>query len=220
MKIKLALTLVIWTALWLLSMGIAFSKEKKESLTGHVFYGTMSISDNDPDSGEGDFDLAIFGADAQKPIGGGTFKYGFETGMIFSLDSDVRMFSASSGSEGGSAAVSVDVYSLLIDYFAGGFLSFEPANWLRLYVGAGPLIVWAKWESEPKPSTAREINSQSESGFGVGVYARTGLDLFVTEKIGLAIGARVNETTLSLKYEPGGIDVEGWQYYFAMAVRF
>jgi len=220
LKIKPSLTLIICTAFWLLSMGNALSQEKKESLTGHVFYGTMSIANNNPDFGAGDFDIHIFGADAQKPIGGGTFKYGFETGMLFSLDSDVRTFSASSGSEGGRVAVSVDVNSLLFDYFAGGFLSFEPAGWLRLYVGAGPLLVWAKWDTEPGAATSEDIASQSDSGFGVGAYARAGLDLFFTEKIGLTIGARVNETTLSLKYEPGEIDVEGWQYYFGMAVRF
>ena len=49
----------------------------------------------------------------------GTFQYGFETGALFSIDSDVRNFAASSGSGGGTVAVSVDVNSFLIDYFDG-----------------------------------------------------------------------------------------------------
>jgi hypothetical protein len=56
--------------------------------------------------------------------------------------------------------VSVDVNSILIDYFAGGFLSFEPAQWLRLNVGAGPLIIWSKWDSEPEASINEEVTSQ------------------------------------------------------------
>ncbi|MGA6926139.1 MAG: hypothetical protein WBY88_10695, partial [Desulfosarcina sp.] len=118
-----------------LSAGTASAQEQKVPLSGHVYYGQMTIASDDPNLGEGDFDIAMFGVDAQKPLGGGIFKYGFETGALFSIDSDVRRFGASSGSGGGTVAISVDVNSILIDYFAGGFLSFEPATWLRLHVG-------------------------------------------------------------------------------------
>ena len=214
--------MIICTAFYLLSVETVLSQEAKEPFTGHVFYGKMNISNNDPDIGEGDFDINIFGADAQKPLGGGSFKYGFETGVLFSIDSDVRNFSASSGSGGGKVAVSVDVNSILIDYFAGEYLSFEPAKWLRLNVGADPLLIWSQWETEPEASISEEVidQSESESGLGVGVYARVGLDLFFTETIGLNIGARINETTLSLKNTTGEVDIEGWQYYAGMAVHF
>lgn len=220
MKTKLAPALIIGFAFWLLSVQNALPQKPSERFNGHIFYGQMSIANNNPSPGAGDVDIHIFGADAQKPIGGQCFKYGIETGMIFSIDSDVQSFFASSGSEGGTVAVSVDVNSFLIDYYAGGFVSFEPLKWLRLYVGAGPLIIWAKGESEPEASTSEAIASQSDSGLGVGAYARTGIALFVTEKIGLTLGARITATTLSLSYEPIQIDVEGRQYYFGMAVRF
>lgn len=185
--------LIICVAFYLLIADNGFSQEAKNPLTGHVFYGRMDISNNDPDIKEGDFDIDIFGIDAQKPLGGGTFKYGFETGALFSIDSDVRHFSASSGSGGGKVAVSVDVNSILIDYFAGGFLSFEPTKWFRLNVGAGPLLIWSRWETEPEASITEDVTcqSESESGLGVGVYARAGLDLFFTKTIGLNIGARI-----------------------------
>ncbi len=181
MESKHLLALIICTALCLLSVGEGLSQEVNGSLIGHVFYGMMNIADNEPDPEADDFDVAIFGADAQKPLGGGTVTYGFETGALFSIDSDVRHFSASSGIGGGTAAVSVEVNSFLIDYFAGGFLAFEPARWLHLNVGAGPLLIWSQWETEPEASTADDVDHQSDSGFGVGVYARAGLDLFVTE---------------------------------------
>jgi len=218
MRIKQLITLII--AFCFLSVGNVFSQEAKEPLTGHVFYGKMNIPNNDPDLGEDDFDINIFGADAQKPMGGGTFKYGFETGFLFSIDSDVRNFSASSGSGGGKVAVSVDVNSILIDYFAGGYLSLEPAKWFRLSVGAGPLLIWSKWETEHEASIPEDVSYQSESGLGVGVYARAGLDLFFTETIGLNIGVRINETTLSVENTTGEVDVEGWQYYVGMAFHF
>lgn len=220
MKTNYFLALFTSATFCLLSATQALSQELEKPLIGHVFYGLMTISNNTPETEEEDFEILVFGADAQKSLGGEMLKYGFETGALFSIDSSVRHLSASSGSEGGKVAVSVDVNSLLIDYFAGGFLSIEPVHWLRLFVGAGPLLIWSLWDSEPEESSSDEFTSQSDSGFGVGVYARAGIDLFFTKKIGITAGARVNETTLCLGDAPYEIDVEGWQYYAGMALRF
>jgi len=214
------ITLIICTAFCLLSVDNVLSQEVKEQLTGHVFYGKMLIPNNDSDLGGSDYDISIFGADVQKPFGGETFKYGLETGALFSMDSDVRSFSASSGSGGGTVAISVDINSFLIDYFFGVYLGFEPAKWLRLNVGAGPLLIWGKRETEPEASVPEEFNSESESGFGAGLYARAGIDIFLTENFGLNAGARINETTLSFEDTTGEIDIEGWQYYFGIAFHF
>jgi hypothetical protein len=151
---------------------------------------------------------------------GGTFKYGVETGAIFNLDSDVRSYSASSGGGGGQVTVSVDVTSLLFDYFFGGYLSFEPTKWLRLNVGAGPLLIFGMWETEPEASAPEDIFDDSESGFGAGLYARAGIDIFLTEKFGLHVGARISESSLRFEDTAGKVDVDGWQYYFGIAFRF
>jgi len=220
LNIKQWITLIICTAFCLLSVDNALSQESKEQLTGHVFYGKMLIPSSDSDLEGDDYDVSIFGADVQKPFGGGTFKYGIETGAFFSMDSDVRSFSVSSGSSGGTVAVSVDVKSLLIDYFFGVYLGFEPAKWLRLNVGAGPLLIWGERETEPEASAPEYISSESESGFGAGLYARAGIDIFLTENSGLNVGARINETTLSFKDTTGKVDIEGWQYYFGITFHF
>jgi len=214
------ITLITCTAVCLLSADNVLSQEAEEQLTGHSFYGKMLIPNNDSDLERDDYDVDIFGVNVQKPFGGGTFKYGLETGVLFSMDSDVRSFSASSGSGGGTVAISVDVNSLLIDYFFGVYLSFEPAKWLRVNVGAGPLLIWGKRETEPEESTPEEFDSESESDFGAGVYAQAGIDIFLTENFGLNAGARINETTLNFKDTTGKIDIEGWQYYFGIAFHF
>jgi hypothetical protein len=214
------ITLIICTAFCLLSADNVLSQETKELLTGHVFYGKMIIPNNDPDLEGGDYEVSIFGVDVQKPIGGRTFRYGIETGALLSLDSDVRRFRASSGSGGGKVAVSVDVNSFLIDYFFGAYLGFEPSKWLQLSVGAGPLLIWGKRETEPEASAPEEITSESESGFGAGLYARAGIDIYLTENFGLNVGVRINETTLSFEDTAGKVDIEGWQYYFGMAFHF
>ena len=220
MKIKQWITLIIFIVICLLSVDNVLSQEANELLTGHAFYGNMIIPNDDPDLKGDDHDVRFLGADAQKPFGGGTFKYGIETGALFRLDSDVRRFSASSGGGGGQVTVSVDVNSLLFDFFFGGYLSFEPTKWLRLNMGAGPLLIYGMRETEPEASAPEDITSESESGFGAGLYARAGIDILLTEKIGISVGARISESTLSFEDTAGKVDVEGWQYYFGIAFHF
>ncbi len=210
------ITLVICTAIFLSSADSVLSQEAKEQPPGHVFFGKMIIPNNDQDLEGGDYEVNIYGADIQKPLGGEVFTYGFETGALFSIDSDVRRFRASSG----AVAVSVDVSSIMFDYFFGGYLGFKPVKWLRLYVGSGPLLIWARWETEPEVSTPRVLTSESESDFGAGIYARAGIDILITQGIGLNAGVRINETTLSFDNTAGKVDISGWQYYFGMAFSF
>lgn len=217
MHIKKSMMLIICSVIFVLSVDNVFSQEAKEPLTGHVYYGKMIIPNTNPDLEGGDYEVSIFGADVQKPFGGETFKYGIETGAFFSMDSDLRRFSASSG---GTVSVSVDINSLMLDYFFGGYIGFEPAKWLRLNVGAGPLIIWGRRETEPEASAPEEYTSESNSGLGAGLYARAGVDIFIMEKFGLNLGARINETTLSLEDTTGQVDIEGWQYYFGVAFHF
>ncbi len=192
MKIKQWIILIICIVISLLSVDNVLSQDAKELSTGHAFFGKMIIPNNDRDLEGGDYDIRILGADVQKPFGGETLKYGIESGALFSLDSDIRRFSASSGPGGGQVIVEVDVNSLLFDYFLGGYLSFEPAKWLQLKVGAGPLLIYGMRETEPEASAPEDITSESESGFGAGLYARAGIDIFLTEEFGLNVGARIS----------------------------
>jgi len=214
------ITLIICTALCLLSADHVIAQEKKETLSGHVFYGKMIIQNNDPNLGGGDFDISMFGLDVQQANGQGNFKYGLEGGGFFSLDSEVRQFSASSGSGGGSASVSVDINSFLIDVFFGGYVGYRPVKWLQFNVGGGPLVIWGKRNTDPVATPYDETTSGSESEFGAGLYARAGIDIFFTENFGVNVGARITETTLSFENVVGKVDVEGYQYYLGLAYRF
>ncbi|RLC05853.1 MAG: hypothetical protein DRH90_04930 [Deltaproteobacteria bacterium] len=216
----LILGLIIGTAMCLLPAGKVLSQEAIGPLTGHAFYGKMIIPNNNSDIEGNDFDINIFGADAQSPYGGGLLKYGIETGAIFSIDSNVKHFRASSGRNGGTVAVAAEVDFFMMDYFFGGYLGLEPSKWLRLYVGAGPLLIWGMQSTDPKKSDSEEVNSNSEIEFGAGLYARAGIDIFLSEQFGLNMGARINETTLSFDDTAGNVDIEGLQYYFGIAFRF
>jgi len=200
--------------------GEALAQEGDLPWTGHVFYGRMNMQNDDPDVGGGDYNIAIFGADAQKPLGQDGFQYGVETGVLFSLDSDVRRFSASSGSSGGSVSVSVDVNAFMVDYFFGGYVALEPVDRFRLYAGAGPLLIWAQRDTEPREPIPEPFADESDSGLGIGLYARAGLDIYMTDRWGAHAGIRATRTTLKLKDASQDVDIQGWQYYFGMAFHF
>ena len=92
MNIKPWITLVICAGFCLLSMNNGWAQEQREPYVGHVYYGNMTIPNNNSDVGGGDYNFNIFGADAQKAFGGDTIKYGIETGAYFGKDSSVRQF--------------------------------------------------------------------------------------------------------------------------------
>ena len=215
-----ALALMAAVMVIFFSTNDTFAQESKNPLTAHVVYGRLLIENNGPDFEGDDYDIYLLGTDAQMPFGGEILKYGIEVGGLFNWDSDTRWLAASSGESGGQVAVAIDINSFLIDFYFGGYLSFEPAKWLRLYVGAGPLIIWGLWETEAEDPDSEVVKSESESKLGAGIYARAGLDIIFTENIGLTVGSRINQTTLSFEDTAGEVDVEGWQYFFGLAIRF
>ena len=214
------IALLIVSLFWILTGSPAFSSDTGSLTVGHAFYGKMNIANDDTDIGGGDFEITVFGADGQQPLGGDAFKYGWETGLLLSIDSDTRTWAASGGSGGGTVAVAVDVNSIMIDYFLGGYLAIEPNDHFRLYAGAGPLLIWVKRDTDPEESAPDYITSQSESDIGAGLYARAGLDIFFTDQFGVFAGGRITETTLSFEDDTGKVDIEGYQCYFGVAFRF
>ena len=220
MDLKHGIMLLIGLLVIVLSGSPALATDARDMMAGHAFYGKMNISNENTDVGGGDFVISVFGADGQKPLGGDYFRYGWETGIFFSIDSDTRTWAASGGGGGGTVAVAVDVNSIMIDYFLGGYLSIEPNEHFRLYAGAGPLIIWAQRETESEASIPEYTVSGTESDIGAGLYARAGLDIFFNDQFGVFAGARINETTLSFEDETGKVEIEGYQYYGGIAFRF
>jgi hypothetical protein len=202
------------------STDIACAQDSKNPMVIHVVYGRLLVDNDDPDLEGGDFDIRLFGADAQKPFGGKTFKFGIEVGGLFNWDSEVRSVAASSGKGGGMVAVSLDIESFLFDYYFGGYLSFEPARWIRLFVGAGPLIIWGWREVQNEATDSQPSESESEYDLGTGLYGRAGLDILIAKNVGLTAEVRSNKTTLSFEDTAGEVDVEGLQYYGGLVLRF
>ena len=197
-----------------------YAEEVEYPMTLQFMIGEMVISNDDPRVSDGDYNLTLFGVAAQKPFYGEMSRVGIETGALFNWKSDTRAYAASSGSGGGTIAISVDINQFLFDYFFGGYVSLQPLKWFRLYVGAGPLLIYGSWETDEKDPTTSQVETKSESGFSAGVYARGGIDIIITENFILGAGIRGTKTGLSFNDTVGNVDVEGWQYFGVISFRF
>jgi len=135
--IKNIVVLIVCTGIILLAAVPGFSDEASQKTYGHAFLGKMIIPETASELEEDTQEITIFGAEAQRPYTSGMFELGMETGAVFSWDSSLRYFKASSGQGGGTVAISVTVDSFMMDYFFGGFVGLQPFEWLRFGVGAG-----------------------------------------------------------------------------------
>jgi hypothetical protein len=197
-----------------------YAEDVERPIILQFMVGEMVISNDDPRISDGDYNLTLFGVAAQKPFYGEMSQVGIETGALFNWKSDVRAYAASSGSGGGTIAISVDINQFLFDYFFGGYVSLQPLKWFRLYVGAGPLLIYGSRETDEKDPTTSQVETKFESGFSAGVYGRGGIDIIISEDFILGAGIRGTKTGLSFNDTVGNVDVEGWQYFGVISFRF
>jgi len=202
------------------ALAVAHAKEEESPFMFQFMVGRMIIANDTNQVKGGDYNIPLLGVAAQKSLGGSMLQYGLETGGLFNWQSEVRSFSISNGGEGGSVAVSLDINAFLFDYFFGVYSSIEPVKWLRLYLGAGPLIIYGNRRTEHiNPLTSGE-ESIYDSGLGFGGYIRGGLELIFSDQVIFSIGGRGIQTGLSLKNTSGEVDMDGWQYFGGMSIRY
>jgi hypothetical protein len=194
--------------------------KEETPLVSHIVYGQLVLDTENLDYEDDDYSVNLVGYDTQQCHGGDTLKYGLEGGALLSWESDVRSIVVTGGDGGAKVAVSADISALLIDIFLGGYLSYEPSQWVRIYAGAGPLVLWGRRETDTLTADDEPVKSGSESGFGVGIYGRAGFDVIFQENIGLTIGARFTQTSLSFEDPVGEVEVEGWAYCAGFVFRY
>jgi len=195
------------------------AEEVERPIILQFMIGEMVISNDDPRVSDGDYDVTLFGVAVQKPFYGKMTPVGIETGGLFNWKSETRAYAASGGG-GGTVAISADINQFLFDYFFGGYVSFQPLKWFRLYAGAGPLLIYGSREYEEKNPTTSQIETKSDSGFSGGVYGRAGIDIIISENFILGANIRGVKTGLSFNDTVGNVDVEGWQYFGVISFRF
>ena len=165
-----------------------------QALLGAVRFENLKITD---DSGLGDpkeIDLSTLpqlgGAWSTLSIGT-RFQYGLEATFLLGFRVDkINYISAG----GGGLEVSISTLFWMFDLAGGPYINLflDPQRRVRMYGGAGPLMIYADYRSEREESGAGGDTTfdQNESAFGMGVYARAGLEYRIHERGMLGLGMR------------------------------
>lgn len=164
--------------------------------------------------------LPLIGAAGQMPLIGETIQGGLEGGFFFSWWRDeVR-----ARSSGGTTIVVIDNSLILTEIFFGGYASADLGDKFRIYAGAGPLLMFGRYELETEdtdeavPVSVEE--DETASAFGAGGYVRAGVDYMLTRNSSLGLGVRAIKTRLDFDDEIGKVDLEGIQGMLVYSVRF
>jgi hypothetical protein len=115
---------------------------------------------------------------------------------------------------GGGAAVIVDVGLFVFDLYGGPFLSKFIGDKVRVYVSGGPLLEWVNYDQDSLAFGG------SGSGFGVGGYARTGIEFIVSPHMMVGLGLRWSKSTVDLNNNLGNLDLQGFQTVLTVTQGF
>ncbi len=193
----------------------AFCENKEIPFNCQVAVSLMELDEDSPDLDNKTYDIKFFGAAAQKPYQKEMLEYGIETGANLCMENDTNILRASGGSSGGTVSIGIDNKLLLFDYFGGGYVAANFAGRLRLYAGAGPLLIYGSWQHEPDEND-EDLNDETESHLSAGAYGRAGLEVRIIEKLSIGAGVRVITTGLKFKSDDslGNVKIEGPQVFF------
>jgi hypothetical protein len=157
-------------------------------------------------------------------IGG---QYAFSEGNShFGLDGTIlvgwRSRNSSVSAGNGQAEVKLDTNLWLVDLAMGVYAQTIFGQHWRLYVAAGPLMLFGEYsedseeeELEVTPTEERK-HSSSDSGFGIGGYARVGLEYRLANNAFMGLCVRGVETNLEFDraLDDGGLSgVQGFITY-------
>jgi len=174
------------------------------------------VSDYDPEAqAEADLSTApLLGFASFIPVVGKDLDAGVELGMTGSWWTDSGSFRSSNG----VAVVKLDVSLILADFFLGAYARAKIANAVRIYAGAGPLVMFGWYDGtseELDPSGAVIEDDDSRAALGVGLYARGGVEVMLSRNASIGVGVRGISTELDFGGNVGDVEIEGLQAYAA-----
>jgi hypothetical protein len=152
-----------------------------------------------------DATMPVIGGGAQWKLAGDKLDFGFESLLSFAWGGDL----AGSVSTGGGAAFAVDVDVLVFDFLGGPFVGAFLGDRARIYAAAGPVLRWGVYDQDGPTA----LTSGDGSGFGVGYYARTGIEFGVARSTMIGVGALWSDVELDLSGGLGDLDVDGFQAF-------
>lgn len=155
--------------------------------------------------------VPLLGISARLPLVQKNFDAGLDGGALFGWRS------ARISAYGQNEAIYVRIRNSLwlIDLFFGPYISIQIKDHTRLYAGAGPLLLSGHYERKTKEhhlNAPGDISSgSSSSAFGVGLYARGGIEFRLPDDSWMGIGVRGFSAELDFDNVSGTTDVDGIQ---------
>jgi len=181
------------------------------------FFGAGWVTDIDRSGGStpsvstsDDIIMPVIGGGGQWKLAGDNWDFGLEGMLSFGWQSNATAIAAG----GGGAAVVVDVGLFVFDLYGGPFLSKFIGDKVRVYVSGGPLLEWVNYDQDSLAFGG------SGSGFGVGGYARTGIEFIVSPHMMLGLGLRWSKSTVDLNNNLGNLDLQGFQTVLTVTQGF
>jgi hypothetical protein len=162
-----------------------------QALLGAAKYENLTFNFEDGPSGaESDLSLIpqLGGAWTTRPRGD-RFQYGLETSFLIGFQLDKVRFASTTNS---ALYISVSTSMWMFDLAGGPYanLYLDPGRNVRLYAGGGPLMTYASYRAESEFDDGSEDVTTQENAFGIGVYARTGIEFRLARYGMLGLGAR------------------------------
>ncbi len=148
-----------------------------------------------------DATFPTIGGGAQWKVAGDRLDFGFEGLLQFAWNGDISAFV----STGAGTAVAVDVNLLVFDLYGGPFVNCMLGGKARAYAGAGPVLRWGSYDQDGPSNLA----SGDGDGFGVGYYARAGLEFEVSRNSMVGFAARWSAAEMDLSGRLGDLDLNG-----------
>ena len=167
-------------------------------------------SSNDPDAATANdlSSMPFLGFGGQYAFSEGNTHVGLDGTILFGWRS--RDSSVAAGN--GQARVKLDTDLWLIDLAMGVYAQTIFGDHWRVYLAAGPLMLFGEYaeeadEDDPEVTTTEESeHSSSDSGFGIGGYARAGLEYRLANNAFMGLCVRGLATNLEFD---GALDDSG-----------
>jgi hypothetical protein len=87
---------------------------------------------------------------------------------------------------------------------------------MRLYVGGGPMMEWCWYHQD----SINAFASGDGSGFGVGWYARTGIEFNVSRNSMVGLGVRWSDVKMDVSGNLGDLKVDGFLVMLTLTQGF
>jgi len=183
-----------------------------QALLGAVKYEDLKFQDS---SGNGDVITSeistlpqLGGAWGTRPAGD-RFQYGLECSFLLGFRFDKVNYASVGGS---GLYVSISTSMWMFDLAGGPYanLFLDKGRKVRLYGGVGPLMTFADYRSDREETgTGGGTYYSQESVFGLGVYARAGVEFRVHRYGMLGLGARGTWSNVDFTEVGGNSDLAG-----------